>query len=469
MISAIVEKPIYSCKHRGPRKSTADALEVIKFCLEENEKKRQTGRSKQQMRRTDIHGYLIKQGFDISYSTVKRLVNQLEESRHEEAFIHQEYDPGKVCEFDWGEVKLNIGGTGYHKYQMAAFATAYGNYRFAVLFRSQDTVAFQEAHVRFFKFCKGVYPMVVYDNMKVAVRNFVGPTEKEPTDALLQLSAYYRFQFRFCNARRGNEKPHVERTVDVMRHFAFCEPGSDVFDSLESANACLLDKCRKKNREKLSDGRIPEKTFLEEKPLLLTELPEMPCFITKPGCRVDKYSTISVNHVRYSVPDIYVKKKVDVRIYTDRIEVYKDSQKIARHTRSYQQGSYHLNIFHYLRTLKTKPGALSQSTALLQSDTLIKTIYEKYYSNDPRTFLEVLDVIHELGADTVYNSIQTLLRISPGDLSADKIKAVSGDFKIEYNTITSQEYSPLGKRISDGLSQYDRLMSAMNRRREAAT
>ena len=59
--------------------------------------------------------------------------------------------------------------------------------------------------------------------------------------------------------------------------------------------------------------------------------------------------------------------------------------------------------------------------------------------------LEVLDVTYELGADTAYNSIQTLLRISPDDLSADKIKAVSGDFKIEYNTITSQEYSPPGK------------------------
>ena len=84
---------------------------------------------------------------EISYSTVKRLKRELEGTT-KEAYIRQEYIPGEICEFDWGEVKLNIGGTGYHKYQMAAFASAYGNNRYAVLFRSQDTAAFQESHVK---------------------------------------------------------------------------------------------------------------------------------------------------------------------------------------------------------------------------------------------------------------------------------------------------------------------------------
>lgn len=43
--------------------------------------------------------------------------------------------------------------------------------------------------------------------MSVAVKNFVGLSEKEPTDSLLKLSIYY--DFRFCNAYAGNEKGHV--------------------------------------------------------------------------------------------------------------------------------------------------------------------------------------------------------------------------------------------------------------------
>ena len=462
LISAILEEPSYNCKNRGPRTSTEEALDEIRTCLKENEEKRQTGRSKQQMRKTEIHDYLIKKGFDISYSTVKRLVRKLEDSP-KEAYIRQEYEPGQICEFDWGEVKLDIGNTGYHKYQMAAFASAYGNYRFAVLFRSQDTAAFQESHVRFFRFCHGVYHTVVYDNMKVAVKKFVGPTEKEPTEALVQLSMYYRFGFRFCNVRRGNEKPHVERTVDVMRHFAFSEPGMDVFGSLEEANAHLLKKCVEKNSQTLSDGRIPQDIFEEEKAFLIPEVPPMPCFIRKTGCSVDKYSTVSVNNVRYSVPEAYVGKKVDVRIYTDRIAVYKGSRIVAEHPRSYKRGSYHLDIFHYLRTLKKKPGALHQSTALLQSDTLIKNIYEQYYSKDPKTFLQVLEIIKEIGAKRVAEGLSTLVKISPFDLSADKVKVVCDSLKHDDNSITGQEGgSTLERKIKDSLCQYDRLREVMN-------
>ena len=53
--------------------------------------------------------------------------------------------------------------------------------------------------------------------MKVSVKRFVGPGEKAPTEALLQLSGYYGFNFRFCNVRRGNEKGNVERSVDKVK------------------------------------------------------------------------------------------------------------------------------------------------------------------------------------------------------------------------------------------------------------
>ena len=469
LISDIIETPVYNSKNRGPRTSTVEAKKEILKCLAENEEKRLTGRGKQQMRATDIHGYLIKKGFDISYSTVKRLVRELKDT-HEEAFIRQEHDPGQECQFDWGEVKLNIGGTGYHKYQMAAFASAYGNHRYAKLFRSQDTAAFQESHVCFFRFCHGSYHTVVYDNMKVAVKKFVGPTEKEPTEALIQLSLYYRFNYRFCNVRRGNEKSNVERTVDVMRHYAFCEPGDDVFDTLEEANAHLLKKCMEKNLEPLSDGRIPADTFKEEIPVLIPEVPPMPCFVKKPGCKVDKYSTIAVNNVRYSVPDIYVGKRVDARVYTDKVVIYKDLNVIAEHPRSFRQGSYHLDIFHYLRTLKRKPGALPQSTALLQADTLIKNIYEKYYSNDPKTFLYILELIKKAGAGTVNSAIEELMKISPLDLSADKVGVIINQNKYKHNEnpITEPGTTGLADKIKSTLSQYDRLMIVMNQERQVA-
>lgn len=469
LIESIVQAPAYDTSSRRPTAATEEVMQEIQNCLDENKRKIQRGMAKQQMRATDIHDYLTRtKGFKISYSTVKKVVRQLKNAEPHEAFVRQEHVPGASCEFDWGEVKLNIGGTGYHKYQMSAMVSSYGNYRFGMVFRSQDTAAFQEAHAEFFKFCHGIYHTVVYDNMKVAVRTFVGPTEKEPTEALTRLSTYYHFAYRFCNVRRGNEKSHVERSVDVLRHKAFTKPGEDAFDSLEAANEHLLKVCRELNNAPLSDGRIPSATFEEERPFLMEEVPEFSCFTKRVGCRVDKYSTVPVNGVHYSVPEKYVGKKVDARIYTSRIVLYDGDDIIAEHPRFYKQGSYHLDIFHYMATLKRKPGALPQSTALLQSDTLIKNIYEKHYSTSPRIFLDVLDVIREYGAQPVSDAIARLMEIAPSDLSADKIKAVIKRPLPDKSGTQLQIADSLDIKILSTLGQYDRLMQEMNREERMA-
>ena len=67
---------------------------------------------------------------------------------------------------------------------------------------------FQESHALFFEHIGQVYQTIVYDNMKVAVKKFVGPTEKEATDALLKMSIYYGFDFRFCNL-----EPEMKRVM----------------------------------------------------------------------------------------------------------------------------------------------------------------------------------------------------------------------------------------------------------------
>lgn len=103
------------------------------------------GNAKAGHKKIDIHAYLKEQGFDVSYSTVKRVTQYLE-TKHQEAYIRQEYMPGEVCEFDWGTVKLDIGNAGYKKYQLAVFTSAYGNFRYAKLYLTQDTTAFQESH-----------------------------------------------------------------------------------------------------------------------------------------------------------------------------------------------------------------------------------------------------------------------------------------------------------------------------------
>jgi transposase-like protein len=203
LIQDLVEAPKYKVGVRPKRVLTKEVEEKIIAHLQENDVKRKKGLRKQLKKPVDIFSALELEGIEISYSTVLRTIRQLEK-KTKEAFIKGSYSPGDICEFYWGEVKVKIKGK-WVKLQMAVFASAYGNYRIAYLFQKQKTECFQEAHALFFKEADGVYQTMVYDNMRVAVKRFVG-TEKEPTDGLLKLSLYYGFQFRFCNVRRGNEK-----------------------------------------------------------------------------------------------------------------------------------------------------------------------------------------------------------------------------------------------------------------------
>ncbi len=109
---------------------------------------------------------------------------------------------------------------------------------------------------------------MVYDNMRVAVKSFVG-SEKHPTDALLELAGFYAFDFRFCNARRGNEKGTVEETVKVLRKEAFSV--RDHFDTLEEAQAYLDKVCERmnktgKSRATAEIARLAEEDFAAMRP-----------------------------------------------------------------------------------------------------------------------------------------------------------------------------------------------------------
>lgn len=459
IIQAFIEKPTYDSSNRVPSKATPELLAAIEKCLQLNRDKRLLGMQKQTMKKIDIHEYVKEQGFDVSYSTVKRATQYLE-SKHQEAYIRQEYMPGEICEFDWGTVKLDIGDSGYKKYQMAVFTSAYGNYRFAKLYLAQDTAAFQESHADFFTHSHGAFQTMVYDNMRVAVRRFVGLNEKEPTVALTELSIYYGFKYRFCNIASGNEKGHVERSVEYVRRKIFSGPECDKFDTLAEANKFLLRECMKLNSKEIYDGSIPADTFETEKSFLLPSMPRFESCM-KSTSKVDKYSTIMVARNHYSVPDMYVGKEVAVRLYTDKVVIYHNATIIAQHNRDYGTGQWRIDIYHYLRTLKRKPGALHQSTALLQSDTLIKNIYEKYYSKDTKTFLEVLDLIYEYGVTPVTEALYKLENLSPLDMSADKVALICAK-KEETLKQTNIKTDRLSEKSKSTLSQYDRLRMIQN-------
>jgi len=248
LIENMVEKPKYNSSNRLPRVMTDEVKEIIRSFLKDNEVKRNTGKSKMCMTSQDMYEALLEKGFSLSYTSVAQYVQKYKENEYTfEAFIKQQYNYGDICEFDWGEVKLVINGIDV-KYRMAVFTMAKSNFRFAYLYKNENTQSFVDAHIKFFEYIGGVPKCMVYDNMKVAVAKFVGRTEKEATESLKKLSVYYGFNFRFCNVRCGNEKGHVENSVDFVRRKAFS--GLSSFENENVAFSRLAERLEKYNNIK---------------------------------------------------------------------------------------------------------------------------------------------------------------------------------------------------------------------------
>jgi transposase len=421
LISDLVAPPKYQVANREKRKLTDEMITQIKYYLEENETKRQNGQAKQQKKIIDIHQALLDSGYQISYPTVRNTVDKLKKSG-QEAYIRIDYAPGDICEFDWGEVHIYINGE-LKTLQLAVFTSAYGNYRYARLFPKQKTECFVEAHVLFFEHLGGVYQTLVYDNMKVAVKKFVGLTEKEPTEALTKLAMYYGFAYRFCNIRSGNEKGHVERSVEYVRRKAFCN--IDSFASLAEANEHLGLICTELNQKpQITAKQQTASERLEEEKAFL--LPKMPNYETArlETSRVDKYATIMIDTCHYSVPDVYVGKLILTKVYSTHIRCFYERELIAEHSRLYGNQEWSLNLNHYCRTFRHKPGALAHSVALKQADVRLQQLYREYYVKKEKAFVELLFLCQEYSLETIENAVSALQKLTPTDITTEKIKTI---------------------------------------------
>ncbi|MFR9543798.1 MAG: IS21 family transposase, partial [Rikenellaceae bacterium] len=440
-------KPSYKTRSRPRRVITDTIKHKIINCLEINKKRKEDGMHKQCMSKMDIYELLIDQGFSLSYPTVCKYICHLERSKQkpQEAYIRGHYEPGDECEFDWGEVKLTIDGN-KEVVQMAIFTLAHSNARYCYLFTRQDTLAFMEAHRNFFRDTKGVPCVMVYDNMRVAIKKFAG-SEKQPTDALMSLKNFYRFNHRFCNICSGNEKGHVERSVAVIRKKAFSYKVA--FNSLSAANEHVATVCERLNRAK---GEAVEVDLSALRP----EYNMIGCF-SSTSYKVDKWSTICMKQSYYSVPDNLVGKYVDVKIYSEKIVVFYQGKKVATHERKYSQRSWSIKLEHYISTLAKKPGALHSSLALKQADDAIRRLYNDCLKDTPREFVLLVDYINKSNytVDDVIDAYVSLKSKEITHPNADQIKmylskadeikmpTVSDYSSVEYREIEDKSISTL--------------------------
>lgn len=422
----IISAPKYTSTNRAKKVLIEEVIMYIDSCLADNNLKRSQGLLKQCMAGTDIYDGLIEQGFTISYPTVIRYIrDQKQKSR--EIFIRQTYKPGSSSEFDWGYVKLRIAGV-VKSLMLAVFTSSYSNHRWSKLYVRQDMPSFLQSHVEYFNLIQGIPKEIVYDNMKTAVAKCtIKQSDKRPTEDLLKISTYYQFMYRFANIAKGNEKGHVEKSVEYVRRKAFSP--KDEFDSLEQANEYLQNKVFLLNEKSVKGKSISINNQLIEEQKYYHPLPLASYdYAIINSYKIDKYHTICIDTNHYSVPETIHSLRVNVKIYPDKIHIYdQKNKKLIVHTRVHTKYQWFIDLNHYWLSMVRKPGALHHSKAMEQASVMIKELFNEYYQDEPKVFIESILYCreHNISIEELKNAtIQCIQKCINSPLTSDKIKLV---------------------------------------------
>jgi hypothetical protein len=167
----------------------------------------------------------------------------------------------------------------------------------------------------------------------------------------------------------------VESSVKILRNQIFADTWS--FESLEQAEGYAHSQLLK-----LNEGS----QIVEEMKRLNPHRPPLELAYISEG-KVNPSSLVSVDCVYYSVPEHLVGRRVTIKKYHNEIRIYTANEMVATHKRLFGNGKMQVDICHYLNTLRKKPGAVKNSVAL-KSIPRLKAIFDTYYSQQPKKFIE---------------------------------------------------------------------------------
>jgi len=358
---------------------------------------------KQRLTAKRIWDLLVKDGHKIGYTSVKDEVARWKRTNnHREVYIIQEPRVGQRAEFDWGEVQLLIGGAPKTFY-LAVFVLTFSLYRFARLYTRSSHLEVIQAHNEFFHEIGAVPENIFYDRMAVVYDS----RNQKLNEKFLEYSMHSGFRLCLCNPASPHEKGTDEESVGYIRRATFSERSS--FDSFEEASRWLIARLAEINANPVYrrpqvpvQGLVQEREQMKPLPALEYENWELK------RAAISRYSLVKCDGNFYSVPDTYRPSQISLRVLVDRLDLLDGDSVIASHRRLTGTGRYSLDITHYVKTFHRKPGAITNSMVLAQSDELIRDLFNQYYQDDPKQFLSILDLIRDSSPQSLSSALAIL-------------------------------------------------------------
>jgi transposase len=380
--------------------------------------------------------------------------------------VPQTYEPGQEGQVDWYEAWAELSGEPMplQVFSMRSMASGAALHR---AYHRATQQAFFEAHEHAFHFFGGVFGVLRYDNLKLAVKKIMRGFRREETARFIAFRSHWRFVSEFCTPYEAHEKGGIENEAGYFRrnHWVPMPKARD----LAELNAQLLAACHDDERRQIAGRSQPVGAAMIAERTHLLPLAERGFELVEISFpRVDGLGCVRAGTNFYSVP-VKPDKTVEVRLYPTYVEVREEGRCIARHERSYGRQQPVLDLEHYLDVLERKPGALAGSKPLAawRERGLWPQSYDRLWEeligrhgkqSGTRQMIQIVSLIKDHGHKRVRAAVEEALALGCSDAAAIRHLAAAPDLTHARSTIIELGKLSCFERPFPVMKHYDGLL-----------
>jgi hypothetical protein len=342
-----------------------------------------------------------------------------------EVFFPQEHHPGVLAASDFchlTKLRITIQGRLF-VHLLYHFVLTYSNWETGTICFSESFESLSEGLENALFMLGGVPQRHRTDRLSAAVQPPQCP--EEFTRQYQALLAHYHLAGEKIQAGQAHENGDVEQRHHRLREAldqALLLRGSRDFASREEYASFLQALFAQ-----LNAGR---QTRLREEQARLRPLPARRLgAMTRQQLKVGPSSTIRVQHNVYSVHSRLIGERVEVRIFSDRLEVWYAQQRVEQLPRLRGESRQHIQYRHLIDWLVRKPGAFARYHYRdeLFPSSHFRMAYDALWASQPeRADREYLRILY-LAAKETETGVQDALRVlltEEQPLSAGAVEAL---------------------------------------------
>jgi len=253
---------------------------------------------------TTIHSALVRNhGYEGSYSSVYRLLQQLKVELTPDVPMRLDFKPAEAAQVDFGAgPTITDAHTGeIHKTWFFVMTLCWSRHQYVEFVRDQSVDTWLLCHRHAFEWFNGVVGRVIIDNPKCAIVKAC-IYEPEVQRAYAQCAEGYSFKVDPCPPRDPAKKGIVESGVKYVKSsFLPLREFRDLDDANRQAQAWVMQEAS--TRTHGTTREVPLKRFEDVEQALLLPLPDVPPELaTWARVKVHRDAHVQFQRAYYSVP-----------------------------------------------------------------------------------------------------------------------------------------------------------------------